>query len=164
ARPAPASAAELFDVSHDYAGKDAGVHWLLTRVEHPERATKGLHFADAAAVAGLQAAAAGSRRAVVVVLGGETADVSRHAPPAVRRYLAAIRVPLFVWSLKSPAPASLSAAWGKVEDISSTLKLEAAVARLKAELALQRIVWVQGRHLPQDIVLSEKAVGLEFAR
>ncbi|MGH9399949.1 MAG: hypothetical protein ACRD00_06245, partial [Thermoanaerobaculia bacterium] len=42
ARPAPASAAELFDVSHDYAGKDAGVHWLLTRVEHPERATKGL--------------------------------------------------------------------------------------------------------------------------
>ncbi|HEV2063185.1 MAG TPA: hypothetical protein VGS00_01395 [Thermoanaerobaculia bacterium] len=163
ARPAPASPAELYDASHDYAGKDGGVHWLLTRVEHPERPVKDLHFADAAAVAGLQASAAGSRRAIVLVLGGESRDASRHTPAAVRRYLAAIRVPLFVWSLKSPSSQPLAAAWGKVEDVSTADKLEAAVLRLKAELALQRIVWVQGRHLPQDISLSEKFPGLDFA-
>ena len=163
ARPAPASPAELYDASHDYAGKDGGVHWLLTRVEHPERPVKDLHFADAAAVAGLQASAAGSRRAVVLVLGGESRDASRHTPAAVRRYLAAIRVPLFVWSLKSPSSQPLAAAWGKVEDVSTADKHEAAVLRLKAELDLQRIVWVQGRHLPQDISLSEKFPGLDFA-
>jgi hypothetical protein len=164
ARPAPASPAELYDTSHDYAGKDGGVHWLLTRVEHPERPVKGLHFADAAAVAGLQASAAGSRRAVVLVLGDESRDSSRYTPGAVRRYLALIRVPLFVWSLKSLSSQPLAAGWGKVEDISTSAKLDAAVRRLKAELALQRIVWVQGRYLPQDITLSDKVSGLEFAR
>jgi hypothetical protein len=164
ARPAPASTAELFDVSHDYAGKDGGVHWLLTRVEHPARSAKDLHFADAAAVAGLQASAAGSRRAVVVILGGETGDSSRHAPAAVRRYLAAIRVPLFVWSLKSAVAPPLAAAWGRVEDVSSAGTLLTAVTLLKAELARQRIVWVQGRYLPQEIALSDKATGLEFVK
>lgn len=164
ARPAPASSAELFDVSHDYAGQDAGVHFLLTRVEHPDRPARDLHFADAAAVAGLQASAAGSRRAVVVVLGDETGDKSRHAPLAVRRYLAAIRVPLFVWSLKSSVPPAVEAAWGHVEDVSTSARLETAVALLKSELARQRIVWVEGRHLPQDITLSDRFPALEFVR
>lgn len=164
ARPAPASAATLYDASHDYAGKIGGVRWLLTRVEHPQSSLKALHLADAAAVAGVQASAAGSRRAVVLVLGDESEDASVHSPAAVRRYLAAIRVPLFVWSLKSPPSQPLAAGWGNVEDISTVDKLETAVKRLKAELALQRIVWVEGRHLPQDIALSEKFPGLEFAR
>ena len=164
ARPAPASPAELYDESHDYSGRDGGVHWLLTRVEHPERPTKDLHLADATAIAGLQASASGSRRAVVLVLGDESKDSSRHAPAVVRRYLASIRVPLFVWSLKRSTSQPLAAAWGKVEDVSTAENLDSAVQRLKAELARQRIVWVQGRHLPQDITLSDKISGLEFAR
>ena len=31
------------------------------------------------------------------------------------------------------------------------------------ELDEQRIVWVNGRHLPQDIELSEKAKGIRLA-
>jgi hypothetical protein len=164
ARPAPASAAEIYDVSHDYAGREGGLPWFLTRVEHPQRPVTGLHFADATAVAGLQASAEGSRRAVVLVLGDESEDLSVHTPAAVRRYLASIRVPLFVWSLKSSSSQPLKAGWGTVEDVSTVAKLGPAVDRLKAELARERIVWVQGRYLPQDITLSDKLPGLEFAR
>ena len=81
----------------------------------------------------------------------------------MRRYLAAIRVPFFVWSLKSTGSQPLAASWGTVEDISTPAKLDAAVQRLKTELTKQRIVWVQGRYLPQSIDLSPAFPGLEFA-
>ncbi|MGH9365729.1 MAG: hypothetical protein ACRD1B_10780, partial [Thermoanaerobaculia bacterium] len=86
------------------------------------------------------------------------------SPAAVRRYLAAIRVPFFVWSLKSPATQPLASRWGAVEDVSSLPRLGTAVLRLKSELASQRIVWVQGRHPPQEISLSSAATGVELAR
>ena len=35
---------------------------------------------------------------------------------------------------------------------------------LAMRLAAQRIVWVQGRYLPQDIALSDRARGIELAR
>ncbi len=154
----------LFDRSRDFAGSDGGIAWLLTRVEHPDQHPAEVRLADAAAVAGLEATASGSRRAVVLVLGEETADRSLHSPASVRRYLEMIRVPFTVWSLKSPAAQPLAKNWGAVEDVSSAARLEKAVERLKADLASQRIVWVQGRHLPQEITLSEKASGLDFAR
>jgi len=161
---ASSSGAQLFDRSRDFAGSDGGIAWLLTRVEHPDQHPAEVRLADAAAVAGLQATASGSRRAVVLVLGDETADRSRHSPASVRKYLETIRVPFTVWSLKSPAAQPLAKSWGAVEDVSSVARLERAVERLKADLASQRIVWVRGRHLPQEITLSEKASGLDFSR
>ena len=161
---AGAPGAQLFDRSRDFAGADAGIAWLLTRVEHPDQHPAEVRLADAAAVAGLEATASGGRRAVVLVLGDETADRSHHSPASVRRYLETIRVPLTVWSLKNPEKQPLAKSWGAVEDISSAARLEKAVNRLKAGLASQRIVWVQGRYLPQEIALSEKAGGLDFAR
>jgi hypothetical protein len=115
-------------------------------------------------VAGLEATASGSRRAVVLVLGDETADRSRHSPDSIRRYLQTIRVPFSVWSLKGLTAQSLAKSWGEVEDVSSVDRLEKAVERLKANLAAQRVVWVQGRFLPQEITLSQKAAGIELAR
>jgi hypothetical protein len=158
------SGAQLFDRSRDFAGSDGGIAWLLTRVEHPDQHPAEVRLADAAAVAGLEATASGGRRAVVLVLGDETADRSRHSPASVRKYLETIRVPFTVWSLKSPETQPLAKSWGAVEDVSSNGRLEKAVERLKADLASQRIVWVQGRHLPQEITLSEKAAGIELAR
>jgi hypothetical protein len=99
---------QLFDRSRDFPGSEGGVAWLLTRVEHPEQHPPSANLADAAAVAGLEAAASGSRRAVVLVLGEEKLDRSRYSPAAVRRYLEAIRVPLFVWSLRSLATQTLT--------------------------------------------------------
>jgi hypothetical protein len=155
---------ELFDRSHDFTGTDAGLAWLLTRVEHPEQHPSEVHLADAAAVAGLEATASGSRRAVVLVLGDETADRSRFSPDSIRRYLQTIRAPFSVWSLKSLTDQPLAKSWGEVEDVSSVKRLEKAVERLKANLAAQRVVWVRGRFLPQEITLSEKAAGIELAR
>jgi hypothetical protein len=102
---------------------------------------------------------------VVLVLGGHEQDASRYSPEVVRRYLAAVHVPLFVWSLYGAGNSAARAwmeSWGKVEDISTLPRLEAAVSRLKAELDSQRIVWLDGRHLPQAIALGSEAKGVEI--
>jgi hypothetical protein len=158
--------AELFDLSRDLRSTDGGIFWFLTGFSDLKLSkTREQRIADAVAVAGLQAAAENDRRAVVLVLGGHEEDASRYDPAVVRRYLEAVHVPLFVWSLYgagNPAARAWTESWGRVEDISSMPKLEAAVARLKAELARQKIVWLDGRHLPQAITLTPAAKGIEL--
>jgi hypothetical protein len=94
-------------------------------------------FADAVAVAGLGSMFDGFRRAVVLVL-SHRKDVSENSPEMVRRYLAAIHVPLFVWSIDGPRP-DLSSTWGSVDDVSSSDLLKAATKRMLATLDSQRI-------------------------
>jgi len=101
-----------------------------------------LRFADAVAVAGLNASNGAHRRAVVLVL-SQAADRSTMEPASVRRYLEAIGVPLFVWSLSGPRP-DLAKSWGEVDDVSSMKLISAAVLRLRASLASQHVVWVAG--------------------
>lgn len=158
--------AELFGLSRELTPKEGGVFWLLSGYTYlnPPKAGEQ-RIADAVAVAGLQAAAENDRRAVVLVLGGHEQDASRYDPAVVRRYLAAVHVPLFVWSLYGAGNSAARAwmeSWGKVEDISTLPRLEAAVSRLKAELDSQRIVWLDGRHLPQAIALGAEAKGVEI--
>lgn len=158
--------AELFDLSQELAPKDGGVFAFLIRsrlLKEPKG--KKRRIADAVAVAGLQAAAENDRRAVVLVLGGESTDESRYDPVTVRRYLESVRVPLFVWSLygkDTPAAAAWASAGQPVEDIASLPRLEQAVERLKTEMADQKIVWLDGRHLPQAIGLGAEAKGIEL--
>ncbi|HEX7677548.1 MAG TPA: hypothetical protein VF713_05450, partial [Thermoanaerobaculia bacterium] len=97
-------------------------------------------FADAVAVAGLNASAGSHRRAVVLVL-SRFADQSTIEPASVRHYLESIGVPLFVWSLTGPRP-DLAASWGEIDDISNPRQFRAALERLRASLASQHIVWV----------------------
>lgn len=99
-------------------------------------------FADAVAVAGLNASIGAHRRAVVLVL-SRSADQSNIAPAAVRHYLQSIGVPLFVWSLTGPRP-DLGTSWGAVDDISTPKQFQAAVERLRASLASQHVVWIAG--------------------
>jgi hypothetical protein len=40
--------------------------------------------------------------------------------------------------------------------------LKAAFARMRQDLDSQQMVWLEGRHLPQDIALTGKAVGVEL--
>jgi hypothetical protein len=153
---------ELFDSSRDFAGSFAGLHWLLTHVSHPIQKVADERFTDAVAIAGLQAYAGYTRRAVVLVLGRRIADASQYPPALVRPYLAKIHVPLFVWSLDNRTADRVAAAWGEAEDVSSFPKLKVAFGRLRQELDSQQMVWLEGRHLPQEIALSEKAVGIEL--
>ncbi len=155
--------AELFDMTREIPYEEGGLFWHLTNSRVLHDSEKQRRIADAVAVAGLQAAAENYRRAVVLVLGGDGEDSSRYDPATVRRYLESIRVPLFVWSLYGPETAD-ARRWGGAEDISTVHKLSAAVARLRAELDAQRIVWLEGRHLPQAIGLSTNAQGVELTR
>jgi hypothetical protein len=153
---------ELFDISRDLTPADGGLFWLLA-TNSMLKETKGpsRRVADAVAVAGLQAAADNRRRAVVLVLGSSVTDASHYAPETVRAYLDSVHVPLFVWNLYGEAsPAAQS--WRDSEDVSTLEKLEQAVKRLRAVLDSQRIVWLDGRHLPQSIALTPAARGVDL--
>jgi hypothetical protein len=150
---------DLFQISMPVdAGQGGGLLQILTHKRLVSRAAaqRPLRIADAVAVAGLQAVAENRRRAVLLILGREVKDASHYDPARVRRYLAAVHVPLVVWSLYGPDTA-LARAWGPVEDVSSLSRMKEAVARLRDELGRQQIVWLDGRHLPQDIALTPSA-------
>ncbi|MFN2385679.1 MAG: hypothetical protein ABR576_05270 [Thermoanaerobaculia bacterium] len=151
--------AELFDMSREYTAREGGFLWFMTRLYLPMPAPAPLRFADAVAVAGLQAYGGCSRRAVVLVLEESAKDDSRYAPDAVRRYLGKIHVPLYVWSLGQPPGDS---PWGAVEDVSTLGKLRKAVSRLRKDLDVQQVVWLEGRHLPQEIRTTERARGISL--
>ncbi len=153
----------LFDGTQPLPAEEAGMLWLLTRVESPAHSGKP-RLADAAAVAGLQAAATAGPRAVVLVLGGPAADPSTYPPAVTRRYLESLRVPLFVWALER-RPDPESGGWGPAEATASRPALQAAVNRLRAALDRQMVVWLEGRHLPQSIRLTAaaRAAGVGFA-
>ena len=133
---------------------------VLTREAHPRGTLPGQRFADATAVAGLVAFGTSARRAVVLVLGSRV-DSSGYPPEAVRRYLESVRVPLHVWSLVDPATHPEFAGWGPITDVSSVDKLRKAYLALKADVVSQRVVWFEGKHLPQKIALTEKAAGVD---
>jgi hypothetical protein len=164
---ARARGSELFDVSQ-------GLHHLDNRFDLL-RVLLAIHYdaaeapgrqqlADAVAVAGLHAIAGQTPRAVLLVggRGDGAADASLFLPAAVRRYLAAAGVPLFVWSTSSGKGSLRQEDWGPIEDVSTPAGIASAYRRLASELAAQQIVWVEGRHLPQAVLLAPAAAGLEL--
>ncbi|HJQ38304.1 MAG TPA: hypothetical protein VKB93_14300 [Thermoanaerobaculia bacterium] len=128
---------DLFDGSNIVPG-DTGTGRLLTQFAGPD--TGSDRFADAVAVAAVQALAGAKRRAVVLVLGGERDD-SQHTAGAVRRYLERIGVPLRVWSLIGVTP-QMTTQWGDVRDISNPELLRDATEELQALIDEQRIAWL----------------------
>jgi hypothetical protein len=138
--------------------RDGGVGFWLANTPPPAAPPNGQLLTDAVAVAGLSSLARNRRRAVVLILGKEPADSSRLTATICREYLRSIRVPLFVWSpFKHP-----DSPWGEVVDISSMGRLRTAVGELSRALDRQRVVWLQGRHLPQKISLTDEATGIRL--
>jgi hypothetical protein len=143
---------ELFEGSQELDPAELGVPGLLARVVHDEEGSA--RTADAVAVAGVQADLGSGPRAVLLLLAGEGAhDTSHYSGPGVRRFLAALHVPLYVWSL-GPAGAGVRDAWGAVEDVSTRHGIDHAFDQIKQDLERQRVVLVEGRHLPQSIAVE----------
>jgi hypothetical protein len=139
--------------------KVGNLSWLLTqRLAPPPAATEPRQFADAVAVAALTTIEKGHRRAVVLVL-SKLPDSSLYSAPVVRGYLETVGVPLFVWSPDGPRP-DLTAAWGRIDDISTQGGLQVAIMRLDASLAAQRIVWVAAEPLTALRAEAVAACGL----
>lgn len=141
------------------SARDGGVGWFLARVPPPKPPLDEQLLTDAVAVAGLNALSRNRRRAVVLILGKTPADSSRLLPAQARHYLRALRVPLFVWSPYGHP----SSPWGEMIDISTPTKLRRAVDELSDRVDRQYIVWIEGRHLPQQIELTAEATGIELA-
>jgi hypothetical protein len=166
ARPAAATptASELFDTSREFTGRSGGFRFLLTRVDYPGESPQPRRYADAVALAGLRAFSSYSRRAVVLVLPSTGRDESVFDAGSVQRYLERLHVPLYVWSFAEPSGRPMEKAWGEAEDISSLSGLERAVAKLRKDLDHQSIVWIEGRHLPQEIGVAAGERELALAR
>jgi hypothetical protein len=149
---------DIFDISPEIETGRVGLLKLLL-TSHVARIQAGspMQIVDAAAVAGLEAVTENRRRAILVVLPGGAKDQSRFDSAMVRRYLAALRVPLFVWSLGRPESGSAAAAWGKVTVMTALSDLQRAYLDLRDNLDSQRILLVDGRLLPQSIALSPLA-------
>jgi VWFA-related protein len=118
--------------------------------------TSRQQLTDGVAVAALAAAQGQRGRVVLVVAGSDETDHSRYTPEEVRTYLARLNVPLRVWS---PEPDKVPEGWGEVESIANRARLFRAIRELRSFLDRQVVVWVEGRHLPHQVEVTEAAAG-----
>ncbi|MBK9062422.1 MAG: hypothetical protein IPL89_04385 [Acidobacteria bacterium] len=144
-----------------YLGK--GLLHALADVFPPGDGLPCPRVADAATAAGLLAASWSHPRAVVVVLTGNP-DASVLSAAQARSYLSDLGVPVVVWIAASAAP-EVAARWGGGRQVKTLPDVRVAVKELEATVREQRIVWVEGAHLPQSIFVSAAApAGVAVAR
>ncbi len=175
AREAPASVTATFDGTpipvSDPARielpphEPAQIHFLKTVLENglqlkPWPRTEQ-RIADAVAAAGLAAAGWERRRAVVLLLGPGARNGGDLTSSEAGRFLVTLRVPLFAWSI---GKSRSSEPWAAATAIRTAADFDVAVTRLRAELRRQRILWVEGAHLPQAVTLTPRAEGVRLAR
>ncbi len=152
---------DLFPTSPSYDRGVGDLYQLL--VGMMRQSTDREPRLDAAvAVAGLAAYESRRRRAVVLIPSPKPGTADGLEPGQVRRYLQRLRVPFFVWNPELK-PAEYVHQWGEVTNVSSLRELGKAFAALSEHLDRQWIVWLDGRHLPQDIELSSEVRGFRLA-
>jgi VWFA-related protein len=135
----------LFPTSPWYTEFD--IPRLIVKLNPPPTKGRSRTVVDAVAVAGVEAARGNHPRGVVLLLGRSVEDHSTHTPSEVRRFLGDLNVPLFVWRLGREEHSG----WPGADYVGTYSKLTDAVARLRRSLDSQRIVWIEGRHLPQSV-------------
>lgn len=144
---------QVFPMSEDLGGADGGLLWLLNHVRRVPDVPRQ-RLAEAVAVGAVSVAGRNRRRAVVLVLGDHPRDRSDIPTAEVKRYLERLGVPLFVWSVVPQERRLRSLDWGDVVDASTRRLMARAVDHVIESLKRQRIVWVEGRVPPQNIVIA----------
>ena len=109
-------------------------------------------LADAVAASALEVSGGGRRRVVLLVVDPRTPDASAFSPRQAEQYLAAMRVPLEVWTAGDTA--AVRRVWGAARDVSKPRLLSAAVEELTVRLDRQLVVWLEGRLLPSEVELT----------
>ena len=145
-----------------FTAEHGGIPYLLRSYTMSFGENAPERLADAVAVAGLQVAGGNQPRAVVLLCSNDPPDGSQFSSDVVRGYLRRIGVPLFVWCVGAGNCADARARWGELEEIGTGTDLRRAVSRLKKELKRQRIVWVEGSWLAQEVVLRSPVDGLKL--
>ncbi len=151
----------LFPYSKKGIAGDQGLLKAAVAPKNENMLGMGLMLPDGVAMAGLHAAEGNPRRAVLLLLGPEREDITRLDPGDVRSFLADLRVPLVVWDLSGPRGVP-SSAWPVDAVIEDFDDLSRATRRLRYQLDEQRIVWVGGRYLPQELGLGPRARGISL--
>ncbi|MCP3957200.1 MAG: hypothetical protein GY719_05050 [bacterium] len=155
----------LFPESGAFTREDGSLPDLLWALRFEDPGTGSQQIVEAVAVAGLSAAGSRKRRAVLAVVGDCARIPGRRDPTVVREFLAEQHVPLHVWTLEPPSKDAADQGFCAIaEDISGSSKMMRAINRLKKTLERQQVVWVDGRYLPGEIELSEKAEGVRLVR
>jgi len=149
---------DIFPLSASFDASHTGMLYIVTQPELRQAGPR--QWADATAVAAVRAAGRGRRRAVVLVL-GEASDKSDYQPAVIRNYLAALGVPLFVWSPAGARP-ELGERWGTIENVSATGLLIRGAQDVQRALAAQRIAWVEAD--PLTALRAEIKEGCGYAR
>jgi hypothetical protein len=145
--------ADLFAASRTFFIADAdAVRSVLTNISAPS--SERLRFADAIAVAGLQAAASHRPRAVVLIVGSQYKDASQLTPQQTKEYLAAIGIPLYIWT----TTAATATEWGEARRIDGSDRVRDAAADLLNDVRRQRIVWIAGDHMLSEIEVKGERV------
>jgi hypothetical protein len=149
----------LFPILYSYRMGLQSLRWYLC--EHTRRPAyrKQQRLSDALAVAGVRAAAEGSRRAVLLIVDKNPDDFSEHSAGSACGYLRSLQVPLFVWS---SAKKELVTPWGDAELVNCYRRYEGVANRLFDHLSRQRVVWLNGSHLPNQLELTGKATGVQL--
>ena len=144
---------QIFDYSRDLTRSDGDLVEIMRRTAHPESLGRSdVRLADAVAVAGLLAASRSRRRAVILVTDatGGASTVGQFTPREVRAFLADLRVPLLVWSTGETAVSG----WGRARRLETPRSVERAIAELRRVVDRQRIAWISGLYLPQEIEVT----------
>jgi len=153
----------LFPYSRRGISGDKGLLKAAVAPKNERMLGIGLMLPDGVAMAGLHAAEGNPRRAVLLLLGSKREDITRLDPRDVRSFLKDLRVPLVVWDLSGPRGTPPSS-WQADAVIESFDDLSRATRRLRYQLDEQRIVWVGGRHLPQELELGPAAQGISLVQ
>ncbi|HRY42309.1 MAG TPA: hypothetical protein P5164_00055 [Thermoanaerobaculia bacterium] len=154
----------VYPITRPLGPGDGSLSWIAARrLDWPAWRPGEQRISDALAVAALAAADGERRRAVVLLLGPEAADASLLSPAEATEFLGHLRVPLVVWAVGAKPPSNATP-WGSATPITTARQFDAAVASLFEKLGRQRIVWVEGTHLPQDVQAGALATGVRMAR
>jgi hypothetical protein len=147
----------LFGSSQRFDASDLGVREILGGVSYPGDSSE-LRFAEAVAVAGIQAVSSLRPRAIVLVIGSRHEDASRLTPGQVRRYLEPTGVPLHVWSLVplEDLP-SQATEWGTITCIATGQEFQNAIDALRRDLDSQRVLWVEGDWFAREVNVKSPA-------
>lgn len=151
---------QLFPPSPRFSRQHGSLSWLFASILPRAADPQQQRLADAVAVAGMEAAKSGRRRIVLLIVGPDPVDHSRLSPSAALGFLRQLRVPIVVWT--PDRRADKEGVWGATVQISSRQKLVGAYKALSKQLDGQRIVWLNGLHLPQQISLAAAAEGIRL--
>lgn len=102
-------------------------------------------------------------RAVVLIASKRPRDHGALSFEQAERYLRAVRAPLYTWAPGAATWKSLGIEPGP-RSYEGPEGMAALFLALQDELERQRIVWIEGDHLPAEIELTEDAVGLELVQ